>query len=66
MSTTVAVDYRLCRGHGICTLLLADRLELDRWGFPIVDDRPVDTPALEQRARRAIAACPRGALSLRD
>ncbi len=66
MTTRVAVDLSRCRGHGICSLLLAARIDLDDWGFPIVDQLPLDADLLEQRARRAIAACPRKALSLRD
>lgn len=57
---------RACRGHGICSLLLAARVDLDDWGFPVVDDRPLDSDLLEQRARRAVATCPRQPLSLRD
>jgi len=29
------VDWTRCRGRGLCTELLAERLERDEWGYPI-------------------------------
>jgi ferredoxin len=52
-----------CDGYGLCAELLPERIELDDWGFPIVDPEPVP-PALEAHARRAVAACPKLALRL--
>jgi ferredoxin len=52
-----------CDGYGHCAELLAERITLDEWGFPIVDGAPVPA-ALEGEARSAVASCPRLALSL--
>jgi ferredoxin len=38
-------------------------IELDDWGYPIVDDRPIP-PELLEHARRAADACPTLALLL--
>jgi ferredoxin len=56
------VDPIACGGHGLCADLLAERIELDEWGFPIVaGDVP---PGLGAAARRAVRACPTLALTL--
>jgi ferredoxin len=61
-TTRIAVDWTRCDGHGVCRVLIPERVELDEWGFPIVDGRPLDDELLVH-ARRAAAACP--ALALR-
>jgi ferredoxin len=66
MSERLAVDLSLCRGHGICMLLAGDRIELDQWGFPIVDSVELDSKAALRRARRAAAGCPTGALRIHN
>jgi ferredoxin len=51
-----------CEAHGLCAELFPERIELDEWGYPIVnDDVP---PELEKHARRAAAECPTLALRL--
>jgi ferredoxin len=56
------VDPIACAGHGLCADLLAERIELDEWGFPIITG---DVPAeLAPDARRAVRACPTLALTL--
>jgi ferredoxin len=40
-------------------------IQLDDWGYPIIDPSPVP-PLLEGLARRAVAACPTLALGLRN
>ena len=60
------LDPTRCAGHGICALVAAERIGLDGWGFAVVDDTPIDRAGLRRRALRAVAACPRGALSLDD
>lgn len=65
MSADVTVDPVKCTGHGLCALLLAERITLDNWGFPVVDATPLDTRRLLRKARRASGACPRQALSVR-
>ena len=52
-----------CDGHGLCAELFPERIELDEWGYPIVDPTPIP-PELEKHARRAVAACPTLALLL--
>jgi ferredoxin len=53
----------LCDAHGLCAELLPERIELDEWGYPIIDDTPVPR-SLEAHARRAVNACPVLALRL--
>jgi ferredoxin len=53
----VRVDPIVCDGHGLCAELLPERITLDDWGYPIVDDTPLDRHLLPH-ARRAVDACP--------
>jgi len=53
----------LCDAHGHCAELLPELIELDEWGYPIVTDAAIP-PSLETDARRAVAMCPRLALSI--
>jgi ferredoxin len=53
----------LCDAHGLCAELFPERIELDEWGYPIIDGSPVPR-SLEAHARRAAAACPVLALKL--
>lgn len=51
-----------CDGHGLCADLLPELIELDEWGYPMIDGR---VPAgLAGHARRAVRACPALALKL--
>jgi ferredoxin len=65
----VAVTHRLrldpiaCDGHGLCTELFPERVSLDDWGYPIIDDTPIDARLLPH-AKRAVEACPLLALRL--
>ena len=52
-----------CTGHGMCSELLPERIALDDWGYPIIDDPEVPDELLDH-ARRAAAACPTLALLL--
>lgn len=52
-----------CDGHGLCAELFPERVSLDEWGFPIVDDAPIPA-SLERHARRAVSECPMVALRL--
>jgi ferredoxin len=52
-----------CDGRGLCAELLAERIVLDDWGYPIVSDQPVSREMLRD-ARAAVAACPMFALRL--
>lgn len=69
MSDALHVDWTRCRGRGLCTELLADRLVRDEWGFPMsrdggpTRDVPVAPDELDA-ARDAVALCPVQALRL--
>ena len=52
-----------CDGHGLCAELFPERVQLDDWGFPIVDGTPIPR-RLAAHARRAVAECPKCALKL--
>ncbi len=57
------IDPISCTGHGLCAELLPELISLDRWGYPLLADRPV--PAhLAGRARRTVTDCPALALRL--
>jgi len=58
---TLRVNPIECEAHGLCTELFPERITLDDWGYPIIDERPIP-PALEGHARRAADACPKLAL----
>ena len=53
----------LCDGHGLCAELLPEAIELDEWGYPMIERGPLPR-SLEPHARRAVAACPVLALRL--
>jgi ferredoxin len=62
MNLQLRLDPTACTGHGLCADLLAERIELDEWGFPmILGEVP---PDLAAHARRAVRACPSLALAL--
>jgi ferredoxin len=63
MSAHLSVDPIACTGHGACAELFPERIELDDWGYPMLDDTPIDDAELVH-ARRAVAACPTLALRL--
>ena len=63
MSERLVVDPIACTAHGLCAELLPEWIELDDWGYPIVDGRPLP-PQLVDLARRAADACPKLALRL--
>jgi ferredoxin len=63
MSHRLRVNPIACEAHGMCAELLPERISLDRWGYPLIDSRPLPEELLEH-ARRAVAACPTLALLL--
>ena len=63
MNLQLRVNPIACEAHGLCEELLPERVRLDDWGYPIIDDEPLD-PELLAHARRAVAACPTLALRL--
>jgi ferredoxin len=64
MSTRLEVDPIACEAHGLCADLLPERITLDEWGYPMIDDEPVSGTLLAH-AKRAVATCPTLALALR-
>ncbi|MGC1185681.1 MAG: ferredoxin [Candidatus Dormiibacterota bacterium] len=58
------IDPTACAGHGLCAELVPEMVQLDEWGYPIIDVVAV-APRLRQHAQRAVSFCPTLALSLR-
>ena len=63
MSHRLRLNPIACEAHGMCAELLPERISLDDWGYPIVDQEPLP-PELLDHARRAAQACPTFALLL--
>jgi ferredoxin len=61
MSYRVRVNPIACDAHGMCAELLPERITLDEWGYPIVDDTALGAGEVEH-AIRAARACPTLAL----
>lgn len=61
MAERLRVNPIACEAHGMCAELLPERISLDEWGYPILDERPL-SPELVAHARRAAQACPTFAL----
>jgi ferredoxin len=61
MSQRLRLNPIACAAHGMCAELLPERIELDEWGYPILDAEPLPA-ALLTHARRAAQACPTFAL----
>lgn len=58
------IDPTACAGHGLCAELFPEMVELDDWGYPIIDVRPIP-PTFRQHAQRAVSFCPTLALTVR-
>jgi ferredoxin len=61
MSHKLRVNPIACEAHGMCAELLPERITLDEWGYPVIDDGRLE-PGLLDMARRAAQACPTFAL----
>jgi ferredoxin len=57
------VDPIACTGHGLCAELFPEWIELDEWGYPIIERGPIPEELLPH-ARRAAEACPKLALAV--
>ncbi|MGJ0118852.1 ferredoxin [Williamsia sp. MIQD14] len=65
--TAFHIDWTACDGRGLCAELVPEVFDRDEWGFPVGrDGRPEVPRDASGRARRAVRACPRLALSLVD
>mgnify|MGYP003600392590 FL=1 len=63
--STVTIDWRRCRGHGVCAAALQEMVTLDEWGYPVMPD-PTVSDDLVVAARMAQATCPAAALRVRS
>jgi ferredoxin len=52
-----------CEAHGLCAEMLPEWIQLDEWGYPILDGERLPEQ-LREHARRAAAACPTLAVRL--
>lgn len=52
-----------CVAHGLCAEMLPELVELDEWGYPVVNGEAVPITLVAQ-ARRTVAGCPTLALRL--
>jgi ferredoxin len=59
----LVVDPIACDGHGVCAELFPERITLDPWGFPIVQQGELPVQLVDH-AERAAVSCPRLALTL--
>jgi len=59
----VRVDFDLCESNGVCEAMAPDVFELDDDDFLQVED-PTVTDANRERVERAVASCPKSALSI--
>jgi ferredoxin len=60
---SLVVDPVRCDGTGVCAELLPEFIRLDPGGYPIIEPGAVPDSLLDH-ARRAVASCPRLALTL--
>jgi ferredoxin len=63
MSARLRVDPIACEAHGLCAELFPELIQLDDWGYPIIDPTPIPRSALRD-AKRAVQLCPVLALRL--
>lgn len=63
MSKRLHIDPIACDGHGLCAELFPEWIELDDWGYPIINPGAIPRN-LEEHARRASNECPKLALRL--
>lgn len=59
----LAVDWPACKAHGVCAELLPEIVELDEWGYPVIEPGAVPE-SLRRYAQRAVSSCPTMALRL--
>lgn len=59
----LVIDWTRCTAHGMCAELLPELVELDEWGYPVVEPGQVPV-GLARHATAARAACPALAVRL--
>lgn len=62
MSARLRVDWPACRARGLCHELLPEVVDLDEWGYPVVNGDLTDAQLSDARA--AVRACPKLALRI--
>ena len=65
MKALLRVNPIACKAEGLCAELFPERIQLDDWGYPIIEEGDIPEQLLEH-ARRAAAECPRLALILQE
>lgn len=62
--STVSIDWRRCRGHGVCSAALGELISLDETGYPVVANAELPDD-LNAAGRMAQMTCPAAALRVR-
>jgi len=62
----VEVNTELCQGHNRCYALAPELFDVDDYGTAVVIGDGTVTPALEEKARLAVANCPEYAITLHE
>jgi ferredoxin len=57
VTVRVTVNPIDCKAHGVCAEMLPEWVELDEWGYPILEGEELPEQ-LVAHARRAAKACP--------
>jgi ferredoxin len=57
------IDWTRCDGHGLCAALLPRSVQLDDWGYPMIDASGIARESVPD-LKRAVSACPALALRL--
>jgi ferredoxin len=55
--SVLRIDWKKCDARGLCAELVPELIQLDEWGYPIVQPGPIPKELLGH-VRRAAAACP--------
>lgn len=61
---SLRVDWPRCKAHGLCHELAPELIDLDQWGYPVVDAAVPLTGDVLDATRRAVQSCPTLALRI--
>jgi ferredoxin len=64
LTVRLVIDASRCDGHAICALQCPELISLDEWGYAHLESSSVTTASIAARARRAVRACPAGAITV--